>query len=46
MKNIIGLIPSRLGSTRLSKKALLNIDGLPMVIHTAKRAQLLAFIGL
>lgn len=40
MKNIIGLIPSRLGSTRLSKKALLNIDGLPMVIHTAKRAQL------
>ena len=40
MKNIIGLIPSRLGSTRLTKKALLDIDGLPMVVHTAKRAQL------
>ena len=40
MKNITGLIPSRLGSTRLLKKALLKIDGLPMVIHTAKRAQL------
>ena len=40
MKKIIGLIPSRLGSTRLPRKALLEIDGLPMVIHTAKRAQL------
>ena len=40
MKKILGLIPSRLGSTRLTKKALLDIDGLPMVIHTAKRAQL------
>ena len=40
MKNIIGLIPSRLGSNRLTKKALLDIDGLPMVVHTAKRAQL------
>ena len=37
---ILGLIPSRLGSTRLTKKALLDIDGLPMVVHTAKRAQL------
>ena len=40
MKKILGLIPSRLGSTRLTKKALLDIDGLPMVVHTAKRAQL------
>ena len=35
MKKILGLIPSRLGSTRLTKKALLDIDGLPMVVHTA-----------
>lgn len=37
---IVGLIPSRLGSTRLPAKALLMIDGLPLVIHTMKRAQL------
>ena len=36
----VGLIPSRLGSTRLPAKALLVIDGLPLVIHTMKRAQL------
>ena len=36
----IGLIPSRLGSTRLPAKALLKIDGLPLVVHTMKRAQL------
>ena len=37
---IIGLIPTRLNSTRLHKKALMNIDGLPMIIHTMKRTQL------
>ena len=37
MKKII-LIPSRLKSTRLPLKALLNIEGLPLVIHTYKRA--------
>jgi 3-deoxy-manno-octulosonate cytidylyltransferase (CMP-KDO synthetase) len=37
---VVGLIPSRLGSTRLPAKALLMIDGLPLVIHTMKRAQL------
>ena len=37
---ILGLIPSRLNSKRLKNKPLLNIDGLPMVIHTAKRSQL------
>jgi len=37
---VVGLIPSRLGSTRLPAKALLIIDGLPLVIHTMKRAQL------
>lgn len=36
----IGLIPSRLNSTRLPNKALLLIDGLPVVVHTLKRAQL------
>jgi 3-deoxy-manno-octulosonate cytidylyltransferase (CMP-KDO synthetase) len=37
---VVGLIPSRLGSTRLPAKALLVIDELPLVIHTMKRAQL------
>lgn len=37
---IIGLIPSRIGSSRLYQKALLEIDNLPLVIHTMKRAQL------
>ena len=37
---VIGLIPSRLNSTRLPSKALLSIDGLPLVVHTMKRAQL------
>ncbi len=36
----IGLIPSRLKSTRLPSKALLLIDGIPVIIHTLKRAQL------
>ena len=34
----IGLIPSRLESSRLSNKALLDICGYPMIIHVAKRA--------
>lgn len=37
---IIGLIPSRLKSKRLNKKPLLNIDGLPIIVHTFKRALL------
>ncbi len=37
---IIGLIPSRLNSTRLRNKPLLEIDGLPIIVHTLKRAQL------
>jgi 3-deoxy-manno-octulosonate cytidylyltransferase (CMP-KDO synthetase) len=36
----IGLIPSRLNSVRLPSKALLPIDGLPLVVHTMKRAAL------
>ena len=37
---IIGLIPSRLNSRRLKNKPLLEIDGLPIIVHTFKRAQL------
>ena len=37
---IIGLIPSRLNSTRLKEKPLLEIDGLPIIVHTFKRAKL------
>jgi 3-deoxy-D-manno-octulosonate cytidylyltransferase len=36
----IGLIPSRLNSTRLPSKALLPIDGLPLIVHTMKRSAL------
>lgn len=38
----IGLIPSRLNSTRLPSKALLPVDGLPLVVHTLKRSALAA----
>ena len=37
---IIGLIPSRLKSTRLFEKPLIKIDGLPVIIHTMRRAML------
>lgn len=36
----LGLIPARLKSSRLFNKPLLLLDGLPMVIHTMKRAML------
>jgi len=39
-KKIVALIPSRLESKRLPGKALLDIDGYPIIIHTAKRAML------
>ena len=38
--NIIGLIPSRLNSSRLPQKPLLEIEGIPLVIHTYRRAKL------
>ncbi len=38
--NVVGVIPSRLKSTRLPNKALIDIEGLPMVVHVLKRAQL------
>ena len=37
-KMIFGLIPSRISSSRLKKKALIKIDGIPIVAHTYKRA--------
>lgn len=36
----IGLIPSRLSSSRLPQKPLLEIEGIPLVIHTYRRAKL------
>jgi 3-deoxy-manno-octulosonate cytidylyltransferase (CMP-KDO synthetase) len=39
MKKII-LIPTRINSTRLPAKALLELEGKPIIIHTFKRAQL------
>ena len=39
-KKILGLIPVRLGSTRLPAKALLPINNLPLIIHVYKRAKL------
>jgi len=36
----LGLIPTRLNSNRLPQKALLDIHGLPLIIHTYKRAKL------
>ena len=36
----VGMIPARLESSRLPGKALIDIEGIPMVIHTCKRAQL------
>jgi len=37
---VVGMVPARLQSSRLPEKALIDIEGLPMVIHTCKRAQL------
>lgn len=37
---VIGLIPTRLGSSRLPSKPLLEINGIPLIIHTYKRAKL------
>jgi len=34
------MVPARLESTRLERKALIDIEGLPMVVHTCKRSEL------
>ena len=39
-KKVIGLIPTRLSSARLPKKPLIRINGLPLIIHTYRRAKL------
>lgn len=39
---VIGIIPARLQSTRLPEKALVDIEGIPMIVHTCKRTQLAA----
>ncbi len=39
-KKVLGLIPTRLSSTRLPKKPLININNIPLIIHTYKRARL------
>ena len=36
---IVGIIPARIGSKRLPKKILADIDGKPMVVHVAERAK-------
>ena len=37
---IIGLVPARLESNRLPNKAILDICGLPMIVHTFKRSMM------
>tara|TARA_Y100000768_G_C23822238_1_gene607157 strand:- start:97 stop:840 length:744 start_codon:yes stop_codon:yes gene_type:complete len=44
-KKIVALIPTRLNSKRLPGKALLEIDGYPIIVHTAKRAMLSKYIN-
>jgi len=39
-KKVLGLIPTRLNSTRLPQKALLEINSIPLIIHTYKRAKM------
>lgn len=41
---VVALIPSRLASRRLPRKALLEICGVPMIVHVAKRAQLASVV--
>ena len=38
-KNVIAIIPARYSSVRLPGKLLLPVDGRPLVLHTAERAQ-------
>ena len=37
---VVGMVPARLQSSRLPEKALIDLLGLPMVVHTCKRAEL------
>lgn len=40
MAKVLGIIPSRLGSSRLNQKPLYNVLGIPLIVHVLKRAQL------
>ena len=37
MSKVVAIIPSRLESSRLPKKALADILGIPMIVHVFKR---------
>ena len=44
MTKVLGILPARLGSTRLPRKMLADIDGKPLIYHSwsqAKKAKLL-----
>ncbi len=40
MKKVLGIIPSRLFSSRIEKKPLKKILGIPLIIHVCKRANM------
>jgi 3-deoxy-manno-octulosonate cytidylyltransferase (CMP-KDO synthetase) len=40
MKRVLGIIPSRLESSRLPRKPLYEVLGLPLIVHVFKRASL------
>ena len=42
--NFLGVIPARLSSTRLPRKVLREIAGLPMVVHVFNRARACALL--
>tara|TARA_X000000368_G_C22809220_1_gene613899 strand:- start:33 stop:785 length:753 start_codon:yes stop_codon:yes gene_type:complete len=42
---VVGIIPSRMESTRLPNKPLKDICGLPMIIHVLKRCELSKVLG-
>jgi 3-deoxy-manno-octulosonate cytidylyltransferase (CMP-KDO synthetase) len=38
--SIVGLIPVRLESSRIMNKAILEISGIPMILHVVNKAKL------
>ncbi|MFC2156812.1 3-deoxy-manno-octulosonate cytidylyltransferase [Acidobacteriota bacterium] len=41
---VVGMIPARLESSRVPRKALADIGGLPMMVHTCKRSQMAEYL--